>query len=94
MLETKLVVRLCSFRSSRSDRQLNLFSACVIFRRDSQLMKVITLLLADEIIGERPGSRPTPQRGRQTYLFSGFTSSARLSKACRRGVVVEAVEEA
>merc|ERR1712093_748878 len=27
-------------------------------------------------------------------LFSGFTSSARLSKACRRGVVVEAVEEA
>lgn len=31
---------------------------------------------------------------RATYLLRGLTSSARLSKACRRGVVVEAVEEA
>lgn len=29
-----------------------------------------------------------------TYLFSGFTSSARRSKECRIGVVVDAVEDA
>ena len=28
------------------------------------------------------------------YLFSGFTSSTRLSKSCRGGVAVEAVDEA
>lgn len=31
--------------------------------------------------------------GGPVYLFMGLTSSTRLSKACRKGVVVEAVEE-
>lgn len=29
----------------------------------------------------------------ELYLFIGLTSSTRLSNACRKGVVVEAVEE-
>lgn len=55
-------------------------------------MKFI-MLIASRLCRTQKGSRKAPG-GFMTYLLIGLTSSARLSKACRGGVAVEAVEEA
>lgn len=86
-----------SVKGNKSDRQLNRFSACIIFRRDSQLIKVI---MEPKPTFTKRGANLCRQvkayrnsLGIQTYLFDGLTSSTRRSNACRKGVAVDAVEE-